>query len=142
MARHPGRAVGPRIGQPAHLPARPGPPRRPGPPPAGHPRLHLPGPVIGAPLQYPFPGPRPAALPLHDLLISLYPRPQAALLLAAQAGIDVTWINGGQAIAPLWKDILEAAAGGARLRALVGAARDRLHPEHPARAFLDDLLAD
>jgi hypothetical protein len=92
--------------------------------------------------QYQYPWHEPAARQLHDLLISLYPNPQAALLLAAQAGIDVTWINSGQAIAPLWKDILEAAAGGARLRALVGAARDRLHPEHPARAFLDDLLAD
>ncbi len=84
----------------------------------------------------------PVAQELHDTLITLYPSGQAALLLAKRAEVDTTWIFDQQAIAPLWKDILEAAAPAHRLRPLVRDAHDRLLEDNPARAFLAELLAD
>lgn len=84
----------------------------------------------------------PAAQQLYDTLVSLHPSGQAALLLAKRARVDTTWILDQQPIAPLWKDILEAAARAHRLRALVADVRDKLLDDHPARPFLTEILAD
>lgn len=84
----------------------------------------------------------PAAQQLYDTLISLHPSGQAALLFAKRAQLDTTWILEQQPIAPLWKDILEAAARAHRLRPLVRDVHDRLLEDNPARAFLGELLAD
>jgi hypothetical protein len=92
--------------------------------------------------QCPYPWHVPAAQQLHDTLISLYPAPQAAILFAKRAQIDTAWILEQQPIAPLWKDILEAAAQAGRLRALVQDIHDRLLEDNPARAYLGEILAD
>jgi hypothetical protein len=90
----------------------------------------------------PYPFHLPAAQQLYDTMISLHPNGQAALLFAKRAGLDTTWIFEQQAIAPLWKDILETAARAHRLRRLVQDVHDRLLEDNPARAFLGELLAD
>jgi hypothetical protein len=91
-------------------------------------------------LVYPFH--LPVAQQLHDMLVSLHPSGQSALLLARRAQVDTTWILEQQPIAPLWADILQAAARAHRLRALVGEVTGRLSDDHPARPFLAALLAD
>ena len=78
---------------------------------------------------------------LHDILTMLYPSSASAILMARRSKIDTAWIMEQQAIAPLWKDILEAAARSRRLDALVRDAHDRLLDDHPERAFLADVLA-
>jgi Trypsin-like peptidase domain/Effector-associated domain 1 len=90
----------------------------------------------------PYPWQSPAAQQLHETLISLYPSSQAAMLMAKRSQVDTTWIFEQQAAAPLWKDILEAAATAGRLRALVRDAHDRLSSDNPARPFLGEILAD
>jgi hypothetical protein len=90
----------------------------------------------------PYPWHVTAAQQLHETLISLYPSGQAALLFAKRAQIDTTWILEQQPIAPLWKDILEAAARANQLRALVSDIHDRLLEGNPAKEFLGEILAD
>lgn len=84
----------------------------------------------------------PAGRQLHDTLVELYPDSQGAMLIAARAQLNTTLIFPNQPILYLWKDILERASTARRLRPLVQDVHDRLLPDHPARGFLEDLLAD
>jgi hypothetical protein len=90
-------------------------------------------------LRYPWH--EPLAQQLHRTLVELYPTNQAAVLLAAEAGVDTGTIFQQQPVVFLWKEILDAAALGNLLPALVRRALDRLSPAHPSRPFLVALLA-
>jgi V8-like Glu-specific endopeptidase len=88
----------------------------------------------------PYPFHERVAQQLHTTLTHVYPTAQAALLVAQRAGIDTSYINGAQASAYLWKELLDAAAQSGLTRDLVMQARDLLNPKNPRRRFFDDLL--
>jgi hypothetical protein len=90
----------------------------------------------------PYPYHEPVAQELHLTLTQLHPNPQNALLFAAYAGLNTGMIFPQQAPFLVWKEILDAAAAGGALRALVQAVLDRLAPTSPARGFLQSLLSN
>jgi hypothetical protein len=89
--------------------------------------------------RYPFD--LPEGQQLYYTLINLFPATQGAILVARSAGLDTSLILEQQAVAHLWKDIVEAASTAHRLRRLVQYVHDRQLNDHPARPFLADLLA-
>ena len=90
----------------------------------------------------PYPFHREDARRLHQALSQLYATPKQAVLVAQQAGLDVSHIFADQAPFFVWKDILEAAAVAGLLEPLVQDVRQRLSASSPYRPLLDDLLAD
>jgi hypothetical protein len=90
----------------------------------------------------PFPFDRPLAGSLHKALTQLHPTAKAALLLAAQAGLDPTQLNPDQPPYFVWSDLLALAGQQGLTRAVVRMVLDRLAPTSPAYGFLSDLLAD
>ena len=91
--------------------------------------------------QDPYPWVDPAAQQLHLVLTRLYPTQQQASRVAAQAGIDLAFLDGQQPPFWVWYDILELAANGGLTPNLVAKAHD-LSKEPKLRPFLDDLLSD
>jgi hypothetical protein len=91
---------------------------------------------------FPYPYHEPAARQLHLILTQLYPNPQNALVLAATVNLNTGTIFAQQAPFLVWKEILDAAAAGGALRALVQAVLDRLPPTSPVQGFLQSLLSD
>ena len=87
-----------------------------------------------------YPWPEPSAQQLHRTLIALFPTNQAALLLAAEAGVDTGWIFQQQAVALLWKEVLDAAALAGMLHPLIRGVIDRVPPGSTATPFLRQLL--
>lgn len=87
-----------------------------------------------------YPWQDPVGQDLHRTLIALQPSGPPVKLLAQETGIDTAWINWDQAVALLWKDVLEHAARAHRLGDLVGRVLARLSPDHPARPFLQELM--
>ena len=86
--------------------------------------------------ETPYPFHKREAQQLFLTLTRIYPTSQAALLLAQRADIDISFINGQQAPAYVWKEILEASATAGLARGLVQQAYDLLHAKSSLRPFL------
>src|ERR1700754_3135859 len=91
---------------------------------------------------FPYPWPDPAAQELHVLLTRQNASPPAALAIAQNAGIDTIYLDPGQPVIFLWRDIIDQAAAAGLLRRLVGVAQERISPNSESRRFLQDLLDD
>jgi V8-like Glu-specific endopeptidase len=92
--------------------------------------------------EFKYPFEKAEAQQLHLTMMQLNSSAQLAILAAEKAGLDIFTINRDQAPALVWADILRAASPQGLTRTLTQQTRDRLNPNSPFIAFLDDLLAD
>ncbi|MDX8148793.1 trypsin-like peptidase domain-containing protein [Lentzea sp. BCCO 10_0061] len=91
---------------------------------------------------FPYPFHDPAGQQLHRTLMSLYPAVKSAVLMAERAGLDTGFLDEQQAVAFVWKNILQMTATQGLTRPLVTDVLGTLSPTSPARPFLAGLLAD
>lgn len=77
---------------------------------------------------------------VHRNVMKAKPDKKMAMHIAQCAGIDVDYVEFDQAVAFVWKDLLEYSSSNGQLRDLLNEVLKQLSDKHPYRKFFADIL--